>query len=61
MNEDDDIVLEHPLPDPGWRGALGRRLGAGFPPSSRPARLGGWIGGLAAGGGVLLLVALTQV
>jgi hypothetical protein len=61
MTDDEDIVLEHPVPDPAWRGALGRRLGAAFPPPSRPVRLGGWIGGLTAAGGGLLLVALTQV
>ncbi|MDX6658742.1 MAG: hypothetical protein QOH62_3535 [Solirubrobacteraceae bacterium] len=61
MSEDEDIVLEQPLPDPGWRGALGRRLGAAFAPPSRPARLGHRIGGLTLAGGILLLVAVTQV
>jgi hypothetical protein len=61
MSEDEDIVLDQPRPDSRWRGALGRRLGAAFAPPSRPARLGHRIGGLTLAGGILLLVAVTQV
>jgi predicted lipid-binding transport protein (Tim44 family) len=58
---DDDLQLERPTPDPAFRGALGRRVAAVPAPPARPARLGAWIGALAAGGGALLLVALTQI
>jgi hypothetical protein len=61
MTEDRDIELETPAPDAAWRGALGRRLAAAPAPAARPARLGARIGALAAGGGALLLVALTQL
>jgi predicted lipid-binding transport protein (Tim44 family) len=61
MTDDRDIELERPTPDAAWRGALARRLAAAPAPAARPARLGRWIGGLAGGGGALLLIALTQV
>jgi hypothetical protein len=58
---DHEIQLEHPTPDPAWRGALGRRLGSVDAPPARPRRLGVWIGGLATAGAMLLLAALTQI
>jgi hypothetical protein len=61
MSGEEDIVSEDATPDPAWRGALGRRLGAAFPPPSRPVHLGGLIAGLSAAGGALLLIALVQV
>jgi len=61
MTDEHDIELERPVPDAGWRAALGRRLSAEPAPPARPARLWAWIGALGAVGGVLLLVAVTQI
>jgi hypothetical protein len=60
MNED-DLQLERPTPDPGFRGVLGRRVGAAWTPPPRPAALWAWVAGLAAAGCALLIVALTQI
>jgi hypothetical protein len=55
------LAAERPVPDASWRGALGRRLGSAWAPPPRPDGLAARIGGLAAAGAALLLVALTQL
>jgi len=51
------LTDQRPLPSPGFRGRLGRRLAARRVPPPRPERLTTLIAGYATGGTVLLLVA----
>lgn len=56
-----DLEAARAVPDPSFRGALGRRLTATPPGASRPARLWMVIGLLAGLGGLLLLIAALQI
>lgn len=63
MNDDLERELERarPVPEPGFRGALGRRVGAAWVPGTRPTRLWLRAGALSALGLVLLVVGALQI
>jgi hypothetical protein len=61
VTDPDDLELPRPAPSPGFRGALGRRVGAVRPPGPPPAALRALVLGLVIAGTVLLLLALTQI
>lgn len=55
------LERDRPTPEPAYRGALGRRLWAGWLPPSRPDSLWRWVAVFAVLGLLLLLVAALQI